>query len=832
MRALANLSVRKTVLLIAGIMGVMLLVLLGVIAGTLTSYFGQVQPVVRGVRAWTALVQKIDLAATEYLVSHDANERQRQDSLFTLLRSRYDVLASSLHAGYRQGPDYQAMLQALETWHTLQGQIMDNEGTVLATLLKAQQTMLSYYGPLIGSQEAAAMLNHFHDAYQAVGDFMVDRQQAHLDVLLSALHAAQGNVSRDGNVYAMLEKSLGDAQALQSAVITLSTSMQQEQAQRGRVDALVEQLTEVVYGYAKASLMRVVIMLVVLTLLFVVLLFALSGYVSRRLAAIFGKLTRQLDHLYNGDMVTQEAFTERELARKDEVGNMLRLTLAFSKRVAEMIGTVRVNSREVLHASHEMRETSQHMAEGANSQASSAEEVASAMEEMTSNVDLTAEKAQTSEKESMKVADVLKVLIERGTANRDAVQQIADKISVVSEIASQTNILALNAAVEAARAGEHGRGFAVVASEVRKLAESSSNAANEVIALVSTAVSATEETNKALDIIRPGIENSVQLSRDVATASAEQRNGTEQVNNALQLLNNVAQQNASASDRLANDASRLAQLSQGLQEVVSYFKVAENCEGNAMVSLDAHQLPAPTPESSSPHASAASSAPVKPRTITPSKSVSPVAKRPAPTTQRPVKPAKPASLAPAKPKASAQHAVPKDGTSPIAHSKPAAHPSATPSGISATTSFAKSSGGSTPSPVAKSAATQKPKSAPLATASSSSKPAAHPLASTPVATTAPTAAQGAKSTLLTNPVPPAAPVTPPQTKPAPAASAKPAAKVPTPTTSVPASAVAPTPATPAPAAPASKEPKMGPTKTGGFILDMSTDASDADYESF
>ena len=96
-----------------------------------------------------------------------------------------------------------------------------------------------------------------------------------------------------------------------------------------------------------------------------------------------------------------------------------------------------------------------------------------------------------------------------------------------------------------------------------------------MVRLVNQAVAVTEQTNKALSEIRPGVQKSVQLSREVATSSLEQRNGAEQVNNALQLLNNVSQANASSSDRLAQEADGLSELSRGLKEVVSYFKVGK-----------------------------------------------------------------------------------------------------------------------------------------------------------------------------------------------------------------------------------------------------------------
>ena len=159
------------------------------------------------------------------------------------------------------------------------------------------------------------------------------------------------------------------------------------------------------------------------------------------------------------------------------------------------------------------------------------------------------------------------------SGSRKAVQDIAAKISVVSEIASQTNILALNAAVEAARAGEHGRGFAVVASEVRKLAERSGDAAAEVVSLVNSAVLTSDQTATAVDEIVPNVQSSLSIAREVAVSSAEQRSGADQVNSAIQQLNSVSQTNAASSDNLADNAVALARLANELGVQMSYFKI-------------------------------------------------------------------------------------------------------------------------------------------------------------------------------------------------------------------------------------------------------------------
>jgi len=160
-----------------------------------------------------------------------------------------------------------------------------------------------------------------------------------------------------------------------------------------------------------------------------------------------------------------------------------------------------------------MNQSSQQMSEGATEQASSAEEVSSSMEEMAASIQQNTENARETEKISRKAAKDIEETSKAVGETVNSMKTIADKISIIGEIARQTNLLALNAAVEAARAGDHGRGFAVVAAEVRKLAERSQQAAAEIDAVSKSSVEIAQKSGKMLNEIVPDIRKTPTLSR-------------------------------------------------------------------------------------------------------------------------------------------------------------------------------------------------------------------------------------------------------------------------------------------------------------------------------
>ena len=198
------------------------------------------------------------------------------------------------------------------------------------------------------------------------------------------------------------------------------------------------------------------------------------------------------------------------------------------------------------------------------------------MEQMVSNIKQNADNAQQTEKIAVKSAEDAK---EGGRSVAEAVnamKEIASRISIIEEIARQTNMLALNAAIEAARAGEHGKGFAVVAAEVRKLAERSQKAAGEINQLSASSVKVAEKAGEMLERLVPDIQKTAELVKEISAASNEQNTGAEQINTALQQLEKIIQQNASASEEMASTSEELSSQSEQLIGAIDFFQIGES----------------------------------------------------------------------------------------------------------------------------------------------------------------------------------------------------------------------------------------------------------------
>jgi len=272
------------------------------------------------------------------------------------------------------------------------------------------------------------------------------------------------------------------------------------------------------------------------------------------------------DQIANGDLTV----TPKPLSDKDTLGLSLE---SMVERLRGVVADALSAADNVSSGSQELSASSEQLSQGATEQASSAEEASASMEEMASNIKQNADNAAQTEKiarQSAKDAEASGEAVGRAVG---AMRIIAEKISIVQEIARQTDLLALNAAVEAARAGEHGKGFAVVASEVRKLAERSQAAAAEISALSGETVSVATEAGEMLNRLVPDIRKTAELVSEISAACREQDIGASQINEAIQQLDKVTQQNAGASEEMSATSEELAAQAEELQASIAFFRV-------------------------------------------------------------------------------------------------------------------------------------------------------------------------------------------------------------------------------------------------------------------
>jgi len=305
---------------------------------------------------------------------------------------------------------------------------------------------------------------------------------------------------------------------------------------------------------------------VIVFALAVIIALVISGNIVRRT----NEAIETIKAMANGDL-TQQII----VSNNDEIGEMINQFQIMTDRLKDAIGVIFATSDSIGISSAKIKDSSKQTSLGATEQAASAEEVAASMEEMSANIQQNTENAQQTEKIAIQASEDIQEGNAAVAQTVDSMKTIADKISIIEEIARQTNLLALNAAVEAARAGEHGKGFAVVAAEVRKLAERSQEAANEINELTSSSLKISEKAGSLLEAIVPNIDKTARLVQEITAASKEQNAGAEQVNNALQELNNVVQRNASSSEEIAHNADDLSKKGMDLKEAVSFFKIDE-----------------------------------------------------------------------------------------------------------------------------------------------------------------------------------------------------------------------------------------------------------------
>jgi methyl-accepting chemotaxis protein len=262
-----------------------------------------------------------------------------------------------------------------------------------------------------------------------------------------------------------------------------------------------------------------------------------------------------------------------QVSRRDEIGKLQAAMRAMGEKLAQVMGEVRAGAAALSAASGQVSATAQTLSQGTGEQAASVEETTSSLEEMSASITQNAENSRQTETLAREAAASAKESGKAVAQTVAAMGSIAERISIVEEIAYQTNLLALNAAIEAARAGEHGKGFAVVAAEVRKLAERAQKAAKEIGELSSSSLEVAERSGRLILELVPTIRKTADLVQEVSAASQEQSSGVGQVSKSMGIVDGVTQKNASAAEELSSTAEEMSAQAESLESLIDFFQM-------------------------------------------------------------------------------------------------------------------------------------------------------------------------------------------------------------------------------------------------------------------
>jgi methyl-accepting chemotaxis protein len=308
---------------------------------------------------------------------------------------------------------------------------------------------------------------------------------------------------------------------------------------------------------------------IIIAILLGIIIFGTINYaISKNISNSLKRAVNLAEIIASGDLNEK-----LEIYQKDEIGQLAKALNEMTEKLKGIVRGIIEGAEGIAAASQEVTSVANQLSEGATEQASSVEQISATMEEISSNIEQNNDNAQQAEQNAEMTLKNIGDINSKTDKAVEAQRMISEKIQIITDIAFQTNILALNAAVEAARAGESGKGFAVVATEVKKLAQNSKVAAEDIVTLVKDSLEIAENTGVSMKEAMPNVEKNTNLVQEISAASNEQTKGVTEVNNAIAQLGNVAQNYAASSEVMASNAEELASQALEFKNLISYFRI-------------------------------------------------------------------------------------------------------------------------------------------------------------------------------------------------------------------------------------------------------------------